>query len=150
MPKFLSELKDLGFCGIQNFPTVGLIDGKFRNNLEATGMSYEKEVEMVKIARQLDLLTTPYVFNVEEAIRMTRAGADVVVVHLGLTTGGSIGAEEDMTLDECVKLVQEIRDACVSIEPEVIVLCHGGPISGKLVPFHHNIREYCFSSPAPP
>lgn len=131
MPEFLTKLKDIGFCGVQNFPTVGLIDGKFRKNLEATGMSYEKEVEMVRIARQMDLLTTPYVFNVDEAIRMTRAGADVLVAHLGLTTGGSIGAEEDTTLDDCVEAVQQIRDACVAINSEVLILCHGGPISGE-------------------
>lgn len=131
MPQFLQQLKNLGFCGVQNFPTVGLIDGTFRKNLEATGMSYQKEVEMVQTARQMDLLTAPYVFNVDEAERMTRAGADVVVVHLGLTTGGSIGAGEgEVTLDDCVKTVQTIRDACVKIEPDVIVLCHGGPVSG--------------------
>ena len=132
MPLFLQQLKDLGFCGVQNFPTVGLIDGHFRKNLEATGMSYEKEVEMIRTARQMGLLTTPYVFNVDEAERMTRAGADVVVVHLGLTTGGSIGAGEgEVTLDDCVKKIQTIRDACVKIEPDIIVLCHGGPVSGK-------------------
>lgn len=132
MPQFLQQLKDLGFCGVQNFPTVGLVDGTFRRNLEATGMSYQKEVEMVQTARRMDLLTTPYVFNVDEAERMTKAGADVIVVHLGLTTGGSIGASEgEMTLDDCAKTIQTIRDACVKIEPEIIVLCHGGPISGK-------------------
>lgn len=132
MPQFLKQLKDLGFCGVQNFPTVGLIDGTFRRNLEATGMPYQKEVEMIRIARQMDLLTAPYVFNVDEGEQMTRAGADVLVVHLGLTTGGSIGAEGDgLTLDECVKTVQEIRDACVKIEPNIILLCHGGPVSGK-------------------
>ena len=132
MPQFLQQLKDLGFCGVQNFPTVGLIDGNFRKNLEATGMSYQKEVEMVRTARQMDLLTAPYVFNVDEAERMTKAGADVVVVHLGLTTGGSIGADEgEMTLDDCVKKVQTIRDACVRVQPDIIVLCHGGPISGE-------------------
>ena len=132
MPHFLQQLKDLGFCGVQNFPTVGLVDGNFRKNLEATGMSYQKEVEMVRIARQMDLLTAPYVFNVDEAERMTKAGADVIVVHLGLTTGGSIGAGGgEITLDYCVETVQTIRDACVRIEPDVIVLCHGGPISGE-------------------
>ena len=132
MPLFLEQLKDLGFCGVQNFPTVGLIDGNFRKNLEATGMSYEKEVEMIRTAHQMGLLTTPYVFNIDEAERMTRAGADVIVVHLGLTTGGSIGAGEgEVSLDECVKKIQTIRDACVKIEPDIIVLCHGGPVSGK-------------------
>ena len=139
MPLFLQQLKDLGFCGIQNFPTVGLIDGNFRKNLEATGMSYQKEVEMVRIARQMDLLTAPYVFNVDEAERMTKAGADVVVVHLGLTTGGSIGAGEgEVTLDDCVKTVQTIRDACVKIEPDIIVLCHGGPVSGE---YHSSVQN---------
>ena len=132
MPQFLQQLKELGFCGVQNFPTVGLIDGTFRKNLEATGMSYQREVEMVRIAHQMDLLTAPYVFNVDEAERMTKAGADVVVVHLGLTSGGSIGAGEgEITLDDCIDIVQTIRDACVKIEPEIIVLCHGGPVSGK-------------------
>ena len=132
MPQFLQQLKDLGFCGVQNFPTVGLVDGNFRKNLEATGMSYQKEVEMIRIARQMDLLTAPYVFNVDEAERMTKAGADVIVVHLGLTTGGSIGAGEgEITLDYCVETVQTIRDACVKIQPDVIVLCHGGPVSGE-------------------
>ena len=132
MPQFLLQLKGLGFCGVQNFPTVGLIDGNFRKNLEATGMSYEKEVEMVRTARQMNLLTAPYVFNVDEAERMTKAGADVIVVHLGLTTGGSIGAGEgEVILDDCVKTVQVIRDACVKIEPDIIVLCHGGLISGE-------------------
>ncbi|KAM0795201.1 TIM-barrel-protein domain-containing protein [Usnea florida] len=131
MPLFLQQLKNLGFCGVQNFPTVGLIDGNFRKNLEATGMSYEKEVDMIRTARQLGLLTVPYVFNVDEAERMTRAGADVIVVHLGLTTGGSIGADEgQVTLDDCVKRVQTIGDACVNIDPDIIVLCHGGPVSG--------------------
>ena len=132
MPQFLQQLKDLGFCGVQNFPTVGLIDGNFRKNLEATGMSYQKEVEMVRTARSMDLLTAPYVFDVDEAERMTKAGADVIVVHLGLTTGGSIGAGADgPSLDESVERVQTIRDACVKIEPDIIVLCHGGAIEGE-------------------
>ena len=132
IPKFLQQLKDLGFCGVQNFPTVGLIDGTFRKNLEATGMSYQAEVEMIRTARQMDLLTVPYVFNVDEAERMTKAGADIVVVHLGLTTGGSIGSDEGgVTLDDCVQTVETIKNACVKIEPDIIVLCHGGPISGE-------------------
>ena len=138
MPQFLQKLKELGFCGVQNFPTVGLVDGTFRKNLEATGMAYEKEVEMVRTARGLDLLTAPYVFNVDEAERMTRAGADIVVVHLGLTTGGSIGADDDgITLDDCVARIRGIRDACVRIEPGIIVLCHGGPIAGGWEAFCH-------------
>lgn len=131
MPQFLQQLKDLGFCGVQNFPTVGLVDGNFRKNLEATGMSYQKEVEMVRTARQMDLLTAAYVFNVDEGERMTKAGADVIVVHLGLTTGGSVGAgDSEITLDDCVETIQMIREACVKIEPDIIVLCHGGPVSG--------------------
>ncbi|KAI0370875.1 hypothetical protein BV20DRAFT_1018003 [Pilatotrama ljubarskyi] len=129
MPRFLRELQALGFSGVQNFPTVGLIDGTFRQNLEETGMSYAKEVEMVLEARELGLLTTPYVFNVEEAEAMARAGADVVVVHMGLTTSGSIGARTSVTLDECVRRIQECRDAAVKINEEIIVLCHGGPIA---------------------
>lgn len=132
MPRFLQQLKDLGFCGVQNFPTVGLVDGNFRKNLEATGMSYQKEVEMVRTARQMDLLTAAYVFNVDEGERMTKAGADVIVVHLGLTTGGSVGAgDSEITLDDCVETIQMIREACVKIEPDIIVLCHGGPVSGE-------------------
>ena len=129
MPEFLQQIKSLGFCGVQNFPTVGLIDGKFRQNLEETGMGYDKEVEMIRIAHELDLLTTPYVFTVDEAERMTRAGADVLVAHVGLTTSGSIGAVTALSLDDCVGIVQEIRDAAVKINPDIIVLCHGGPIA---------------------
>ena len=129
MPRFLKELKDIGFSGIQNFPTVGLIDGQFRKNLEETGMAYEAEVEVVRLAHELDMLTTPYVFNVDEAERMTKAGADVLVAHMGLTTSGSIGAESGMSLDDCVKLIQDIRDAAVKINQDVIVLCHGGPVA---------------------
>jgi predicted TIM-barrel enzyme len=126
---FLRELKALGFAGVQNFPTVGLIDGTFRANLEETGMSYQLEVETIAAARDLDLLTTPYVFNTDEAKRMTEAGADIVVAHMGLTTGGAIGAETAKTLDDCVREVQAIADTCKSIRPEVLVLCHGGPIA---------------------
>ena len=114
---------------MQNFPTVGLIDGQFRQNLEETGMGYGAEVEMIRTARSLDLLTTPYAFNVEEARKMAEAGADIVVAHMGLTTSGSIGAHSGKTLDECVKLVQEIRDVAVGVNADVIVLCHGGPIA---------------------
>jgi len=129
MPKFLAQLKDMGFVGVQNFPTVGLIDGTFRDNLEETGMGYDKEVEMIRQAHELDLLTTPYVFNVKEAELMTDAGADVLVAHMGLTTSGSIGAKSGKTLDDCVKLIQDIRDAAAKINPDIIVLCHGGPIA---------------------
>jgi len=126
---FLRELRSLGFAGIQNFPTVGLIDGTFRANLEETGMSYQLEVETIATARELDLLTTPYVFNTDEARRMTEAGADIIVAHMGLTTGGAIGAETAKTLDDCVREVQAIADTCKSIRSEVLVLCHGGPIA---------------------
>ncbi|KAH6609956.1 hypothetical protein Trco_003302 [Trichoderma cornu-damae] len=129
IPAFLRQLRDLGFAGVQNFPTVGLIDGQFRANLEETGMGYDLEVGMIREARSLNLLTTPYVFNVEESQKMARAGADILVAHMGLTTSGSIGAATGKTLDECVKLIQEIRDAAVMINPNVIVLCHGGPIA---------------------
>jgi predicted TIM-barrel enzyme len=126
---FLRQLKDMGFAGIQNFPTVGLFDGKMRVNLEETGMGYVLEVDLIRAARDLDLLTTPYVFNVEESKRMTEAGADIIVAHMGLTTGGSIGAETAMTLDDAVREVQAIADAAKSIRDDVLVICHGGPIS---------------------
>lgn len=126
---FLRQLQDLGFAGVQNFPTVGLIDGQFRANLEETGMSYDLEVDMIHAAHSLDLLTTPYVFNVEEAQKMTTAGADILVAHMGLTTSGSIGAASGKTLDESVKLIQQIRDAAIAIRPDILVLCHGGPIA---------------------
>jgi predicted TIM-barrel enzyme len=129
MPVFLEQLKEIGFAGVQNFPTVGLVDGTFRQNLEETGMGYGLEVEMIRAAHELDLLTTPYVFSPEDARAMARAGADVLVAHMGLTTGGSIGAETGRTLDESVELVQAIRDAGVEVNTDVIVLCHGGPIS---------------------
>ncbi len=126
---FLRELKSMGFAGIQNFPTVGLIDGVFRRNLEETGMSYQLEVECIAAARELDLLTTPYVFNPEEARLMTEAGADIVVAHMGLTTGGNVGAETAKSLEDCVPEVQAIITASKKIRPDVLVLCHGGPIS---------------------
>ena len=129
MPKFLQQLKGMGFAGIQNFPTVGLIDGTFRANLEETGMGYDKEVEMISEAHKLDLLTTPYVFNVEEAEKMAKAGADILVAHMGLTSSGSIGAKTGKSLDECVELIQDIRDAANKVKSNIIVLCHGGPIA---------------------
>ena len=129
MPRFLRQLKELGFCGVQNFPTVGLIDGTFRQNLEETGMSYSLEVDMIHEAHKLGLLTTPYVFTTDDAEAMARAGADVLVVHMGLTTSGSIGAKTSVTLDDCVKRIQDCRDAAVKIKEDVIVLCHGGPIA---------------------
>ena len=126
---FLRELKDMGFSGIQNFPTVGLIDGVFRANLEETGMSYDKEVECIAAARELDMLTTPYVFSVKEATLMTEAGADIIVAHMGLTTGGSIGADTALTLQQCVDEIQNIIDTSKGINEDVLVLCHGGPIA---------------------
>jgi predicted TIM-barrel enzyme len=129
MPVFLEELRRIGFAGIQNFPTVGLYDGTFRRNLEETGMGYGLEVELVRIARELELLTAPYVFSVEDAHAMAAAGADVLVPHMGLTTGGSIGAETARTLEECATLIQAMRDAAVAVNPEILVLCHGGPIA---------------------
>jgi predicted TIM-barrel enzyme len=129
MPVFLRELQSLGFAGVQNFPTVGLIDGTFRANLEETGMGYDLEVELVRAARELDLLTAPYVFDVGQARAMAEAGADVLVPHMGLTTGGAIGAETAKTLDECVEMIQAMRDAAVEVKADVLVLCHGGPIS---------------------
>jgi predicted TIM-barrel enzyme len=126
---FLKELKELGFAGIQNFPTVGLCDGVFRANLEETGMSYQMEVDCVALAHDMDILTTPYAFNVDEAQRMTRAGADIVVAHMGLTTSGTIGAQTAKTLEDSVTEVQAIADACHAIRSDVIVLCHGGPIA---------------------
>jgi predicted TIM-barrel enzyme len=129
MPVFLRQLQGLGFAGVQNFPTVGLYDGRFRQNLEETGMGYHHEVEMIRVAHEMDLLTTPYVFDAEQAVAMTAAGADVVVAHVGLTTSGTIGAQTAVTLDEAVALVQEIRDAAVGVRDDVLVLCHGGPIA---------------------
>ncbi len=129
MDKFLDEVKQVGFSGIQNFPTVGLIDGQFRANLEETGMGYDKEVELIRLARQKDLLTTPYAFNTDEAEKMAAAGADVIVAHMGLTTKGSIGAESGRNLDDSVRDVQAISDAAHGVRDDVIVLCHGGPIA---------------------
>jgi predicted TIM-barrel enzyme len=126
---FLRHLKDLGFSGIQNFPTVGLIDGVFRANLEETGMSFALEIDIVRRAHDLDLLTTPYVFSAEDAEAMTRAGADIVVCHMGLTTGGAIGAETAKTLDDCVALADEWAAAARAVRDDVIVLVHGGPIA---------------------
>jgi predicted TIM-barrel enzyme len=126
---FLAELQRLGFAGVQNFPTVGLIDGNFRLNLEETGMGYGLEVEMIAIASELDLLTTPYVFSEDDAMAMTDAGADIIVCHMGLTTGGSIGAETALRLDDCVDRVETWAAAARSVREDVIVLCHGGPIA---------------------
>jgi predicted TIM-barrel enzyme len=127
--RFLRELIDLGFGGVQNFPTVGLIDGSFRLSLEETGMSFSKEIDMIAAAHAVDLLTTPYVFDEEQARQMARAGADIVVAHMGLTTGGSIGAKTALTLDKAADRVNRIIDAARDERSDIIVLCHGGPIS---------------------
>jgi predicted TIM-barrel enzyme len=129
MPKFLKQLKEIGFAGVQNFPTVGLIDGVFRENLEETGMGFAKEVQMIADARALDLLTCAYVFDEKQAEAMARVGADILVAHMGLTTNGTIGARTAMSLDDSVKRVQAIRDAAAKLNSEMIVLCHGGPIA---------------------
>lgn len=130
MPKlFLEELARLGYAGVQNFPTVGLIEGRLRETLEETGMSYQLEVDIVALAHEMDLLTTPYVFNVEEAQRMTDAGADIVVAHMGCTSGGTIGAKSVNPMDECVTLVQGIVDTVKGRRSDALVLCHGGPIA---------------------
>jgi predicted TIM-barrel enzyme len=127
--QFLDQLKALGFAGIQNFPTVGMIDGVFRANLEETGMSYALEVEIIERAARKDMLTTPYVFSTADAEAMARAGADIVVCHLGLTTGGAIGAETALTLDQCVEQIDAWSDAARTVRDDIIVLCHGGPIA---------------------
>ena len=129
MEIFIPDLGRMGFSGVQNFPTVGLIDGEFRQGLEETGMGYDLEVEAVRIAHEADLLTAPYIFDPESAVEMAKAGADVLVPHMGLTTKGTIGATSAKTLDQCVTLVQAMHDAAAAINPEVIVLCHGGPIA---------------------
>ncbi|MEM5472943.1 phosphoenolpyruvate hydrolase family protein [Hoeflea sp. AS60] len=127
--KFLGDLKDLGFAGVQNFPTVGLIDGTFRANLEETGMSYGLEVDMIVAAHQLDMLTTPYVFCEDNATAMAKAGADIIVCHLGLTTGGSIGAETSLKLEDCPAMVDAWAEAALKVNKDVMVLVHGGPVS---------------------
>jgi predicted TIM-barrel enzyme len=129
MPYFLDQLRALGFTGVQNFPTVGLIDGLFRANLEETGMGFHLEIEMIRLAAERELLTAPYVFDAEQAAAMAQAGADIIVPHLGLTAKGSIGARTTITLDEAVARVQEMRDAAVSVAPHIHVLCHGGPLA---------------------
>lgn len=126
---FLDDLKRQGFAGVQNFPTVGLIDGTFRANLEETGMGYALEVDMIRLSHEKGMLTTPYVFNEDDAVAMTKAGADIIVAHMGLTTGGSIGAETALTLDDCVAVIDRIAAAALAVRPDVIVLCHGGPIA---------------------
>jgi predicted TIM-barrel enzyme len=129
MRRFLREVQAAGFSGVQNFPTVGLIDGAFRQNLEETDMGYAKEVEMIALARELGLLTCPYVFTEEEAAAMARAGADVLIPHMGLTTKGTIGARTALTLEQAAARVQALHDAAKAVNPDVLVLCHGGPIA---------------------
>jgi predicted TIM-barrel enzyme len=129
MPVFLREVKEIGFAGVQNFPSVGLIDGVYRQNLEETEMGYDLEVEMIRTAHNLDLLTTPYVFTPDEARAMATAGADILVPHMGLTTTGSIGARTAISLDEAVERAQAMHDAAREVNPDIIVLCHGGPIA---------------------
>jgi predicted TIM-barrel enzyme len=129
MGLFLRDLKQLGFSGVQNFPTVGLIDGQFRESLEETGMGFDPEVEMIARAHELDLITCPYVFNEDQAKAMSRAGADLLIAHMGLTTKGSIGAKTAVSLDQSVARIQAIREAAISINPEILVLCHGGPLA---------------------
>jgi len=127
MHLFLKQVKDAGFSGVQNFPTVGLFDGKMRSNMEATGLGYDKEVEMIRLAHEMDLLTTPYVFSEDEAQAMVKAGADIVVAHLGLTTGGTIGAAVAMTLNEAINTTMKIADAARKVRNDILVICHGGP-----------------------
>jgi len=129
MEIFLAELKRIGFSGVQNFPTVGLIDGTFRSNLEETGMGFGLEIDMIARAHALDLLTTPYVFSADDATAMAKAGADIIVCHFGLTTGGSIGAETARTLDDCVRELDLWAEAAMRVRKDTIVLCHGGPVA---------------------
>ena len=129
MPVFLRQLKDLGFSGVQNFPTVGIIDGTFRQSLEETGICFSTEVDMIRQAHELDMLTTPYVFSADEAVEMTKAGADFIVPHMGVTSGGTIGAATTKSLQESVRLIDEWAEAARRIRPDVIVIAHGGPIS---------------------
>jgi len=127
MPVFLRQLKEIGFSGVQNFPTVGLIDGDFRANLEATGMGYDKEIEAIRLAHEIDLFTAPYVFNADDAKAMANAGADQLVAHVGLTTAGTIGAGVALTLDQAIERVMTIAEAGKSVRSDILVICHGGP-----------------------
>jgi len=129
MPQFLAELKAMGFSGVQNFPTIGLFDGAMRQSFEETGMGFGLEVDMIRLAHELDLLTTPYVFNPAESRAMAEAGADIIVAHMGVTTGGAIGATSSKSLESCVGEIDDIAEAALSVRPDIIVLCHGGPIA---------------------
>ena len=129
MRRFLKQLREIGFSGVQNFPTVGLFEGRIRANMEETGMGYDKEVEMIRLAGELDLLTTPYVFTADEARAMAGAHADIIVAHVGTTLSGTVGAQSVMSLDEAVDRVQEMADAAKAVSPDVLVICHGGPIA---------------------
>ncbi len=129
LPQFLAQIKDLGFSGVQNFPTIGLFDGTMRQSFEETGMGYGLEVDMIAAAHAMDLLTTPYVFNPDEAQAMTRAGADIIVAHMGVTTGGAVGAVAAKSLDQSVTEIEAIAEAARRVRPDILVLCHGGPIS---------------------
>ncbi len=141
MERFVAEVRAVGFAGVQNFPTVGLFDGCFRANLEETNFGYCREVELISIAHEMDLLTTPYVFNTDEAARMTEAGADILVAHMGLTTSGSIGAQTAKTLEQSVRLIDDIVVAARGVREDVLILCHGGPIAE---PEHAQyILEHC-------
>jgi predicted TIM-barrel enzyme len=129
MPTFLRDVKAAGFAGVQNFPTVGLIDGVFRANLEETGMGFGLEIDMIRIAHEMDLLTTPYAFDADQAAELARAGADILVPHMGLTTAGTIGAQTALTLEQAAAKVQELADAAKELNPDILCLCHGGPIA---------------------
>ncbi len=129
MEQHLDRLKAMGIAGVQNFPTVGLIDGVFRQNLEETGMSYALEVDMIRMARERDMLTTPYVFSAAEAVAMAEAGADILVMHMGLTSGGTIGAETVRSLEDCVKDIDSWGEAALQVRPDILIICHGGPIA---------------------
>ena len=150
MEVFLKELKDMGFSGVQNFPTVGLIDGVFRQNLEETDMGYDLEVDMIRKAHELDLLTTPYVFDPDQARKMAEAGADILVAHMGLTTKGTIGAKTALTLDDAVEKVRAIMESGREVNPDIMVICHGGPIAepadAKYVIDHVDGIDGCFGA----
>ena len=147
MPVFLKQLKEMGFSGIQNFPTVGLIDGNFRANLEGTGMGYDKEIEVIRLAHEMDLFTSPYVFDADDAIAMAKAGADQLVAHVGLTTAGSIGAAVALTLNQAIEKVMVIAEAGRKVRKDILVICHGGPFDepesvGKALPLMPGIQGF--------